>query len=61
MKNNSKNTHSIKQNLKITRKQALIKAGVTALTAASLIILSTKQGASQSNAKTSKPNRPGRQ
>ena len=34
---------------KITRKQAIQKAGITALTAASILFLSTKQSSAQSN------------
>ncbi|MGE0021698.1 MAG: hypothetical protein AB7S72_18665 [Draconibacterium sp.] len=40
----------------ITRKQAIQKAGITALTAASVLFLSTKQSSAQS----SNSDRPGR-
>jgi hypothetical protein len=40
---------------KITRKQAIQKAGITALTAATVLFLSTKQSAAASNS----PDNPG--
>jgi len=50
-KNKLSDKFSITENYnteKITRKQAIKKAGITALTAASILFLSTKQSAAQS-------------
>lgn len=44
-KTTKNNTHE----RKITRKQAIQKVGITALTAASIMFLSTKQSSAQSN------------
>ena len=41
--------NKIKEIPKITRKQAIQKAGITALTAASVLFLSTKESAAASN------------
>jgi hypothetical protein len=49
--NNNKNHEA----QKITRKQAIQKAGITALTAASVLFLSTKQG----SAASASPGEPG--
>ncbi len=46
-KTNKKNSGN-----KISRKQAIKKVGVTALTAASLMFLSTKKASAQSNSPT---------
>jgi len=43
---------------KITRKEAIKKAGVTALAAASLVFLSTQASAKKSGIKPPKPGRP---
>jgi hypothetical protein len=47
MKNKTANNK--KNDRKITRKQALQKVGITALTAASIMFLSTKQSAAASD------------
>ncbi len=47
MKNTTANNKT--SDRKITRKQAIQKAGITALTAASIMFLSTKQSAAVSN------------
>jgi hypothetical protein len=46
MKNKTANINA--KNRKITRKQAIQKVGITALTAASIMFLSTKQSAAAS-------------
>jgi len=47
MKNKTTNINT--NDKKITRKQAIQKVGITALTAASIMFLSTKQSSAQSN------------
>ena len=47
MKNKITNNNNLEK--KITRKQAIQKAGITALTAATVLFLSTKQSAAASN------------
>jgi hypothetical protein len=47
MKNTTANNKT--SDRKITRKQAIQKAGITALTAATVLFLSTKQSAAASN------------
>jgi hypothetical protein len=57
MENKNNISKSVSSTDKITRKQAIKKAGVTALTAASLVFLSTQASAKSSK---TKPTRPGR-
>jgi hypothetical protein len=56
------NKNSIKKGVspeeKITRKEALKKAGITALAAASLVFLDTQASAKKSKVKPPKPGRP---
>ena len=47
MKNKTTNKNNLEK--KITRKQAIQKVGITALTAASIMFLSTKQSSAASN------------
>jgi len=60
MKNSNNQLKGISSEEKITRKEAIKKAGITALTAASLLFLSTQASSAQSAPKSSKPIAPRR-
>jgi hypothetical protein len=58
MENNKSINKRVSSAEKITRKEAIKKAGVTALAAASLVFLSTQASAKKSGIKPPKPGRP---